>query len=489
MLLQGAGKRVFPRGKGVFLALPQGEIAHDLAHAVRLAGEQDPPFARRFKGRFPAAVLFEFLVEREQNSGNVRTISGQFRGKVDEICLSLGASDPYEAHKVLRGLFPVAGPAAGTGGADGRLQPQGDAPLSVVLAVGQKKGVFNFAEEGGDLVQPLPDGAPVAVDGYAREHPFAVKEQAFPDLFKQLPGEDANERGGQNAGEQMKHDLRRGEGVHAREVLRGEVGERQGEGGGDASVGGDEQGAAGVDGEQRQGKRAHFAHAERQGQDDGKRHRHGVFKQRNGKKHAQKSNSRVDETPQSIADPHAEDQPQKGGLRQLRARQTALVRAHGGAQAALRERGGQQKECGDDGFLRKDGQGEQRISRMGKQKDERDLGEGGESDPPHAGVLFQASAHAVCDQQHCRLCETADGRLPRKKDGRGGKVGGGGRKADAEDGKCRPHQQKRGGFALRKGKIHDGHSGGQRKKERRSAQRRKPDRKMTHRHLGFFTKV
>ena len=137
----------------------------------------------------------------------------------------------------------------------------------------------------------------------------------------------------------------------------------------------------------------------------------------------------------------------------------------------------------------KNGQGDRRVSRMGEQKHEGKLRRRGDEDAPRAHGTAEALARRKDEQQKGGLQQGARRPFPREKDGGRRKVRRRPRKAGAQRGARRPQKEKRRGLSLRQGEVEQRHPGSQRKKRARRAQGGQTKGKVTHIHLGFFTRV
>ena len=260
---KGGGEGVFRIGKGVFLALLERDMAQNFAYAVRLFGKEPPARPRGFHVGNVTAVFGEQLVEREQQPCGIVAHGGDFGGQVDQVDPTFGFAHGDQFVHALFDARVFALAQIGAAAAEGVEQPRADLFSRIVGAVLFVKGVFDLAEERGDLVELFAHGATVSVDRHAGQIAFAVKEQSVLCLLQQFVGNTAEGDHGQGAREHGKYDFRRASRVNAVQVRRDQIRRRQRERGGNSAVRDKEERETAVNGEFRKGESARLRHAER----------------------------------------------------------------------------------------------------------------------------------------------------------------------------------------------------------------------------------
>lgn len=424
---------------------------------MRLVGEQFPSFPRRFHFRRIAAVFGKLFVEREQHPRGVVAEGRDVGGQIDEIDPPL--CPPY-GDELVYALFEVRFLAAAfvlTVRAEGAAQGFAHLQGGAVRLLLRFEGGLDFAEEGGHLVELLPYGASVAVHGNARQNPFPIKKKGASDFFAQFFGQDGDEQGGKGAGEQGDCDFRPAPRIQSVEVVHGEKAEDEGEGGGDLSVGDEEERRAGVEGVYGNGKGARLGEREGKGEHDGKGHGGGVFQEHDRKEEqgeSKQGKNRFGIPPEGVQDAQPRKYPHQADLRELTRLQAASEGfVQKGVQPAFVEQGEEKEEGGDHRLLQKRGEREQGVALVRKEKDEGELRQKRvrRSLPPR---FPRKTAVQNGDQQEKdRLNGGGKGRLPTERTGGREQIFPAADKGieSAEDGGVQ--KRERDGLPHRKGKV------------------------------------
>ena len=279
---------------------------------MRLFCEDPAAFARALLLAHRALVLGEQTVAGKQQPRGVAAFCAEIGRKVDEAHLPLdGAHRNKAVHRGEQPLLfaPLPSFAVRADGISQLLRKSGGGiPLSVLFG----KSRLDLAEEGRDFIQPFPDGAAAAVDGNARQRPFAVKEQRALGTAVELFGQGDGQNDGNKAGGEGEDDARRALRIQPFERHRGGEAQEKGERRSDAPVGGKEQGGARTGGKSRHRQEIGVGEAEGEREHDGEGHRGGVFQKLHGKQERRERNGVKDGLAERRAHPRAQKEPQKG---------------------------------------------------------------------------------------------------------------------------------------------------------------------------------
>lgn len=371
---------------------------------MRLLRQKLPPFARCLHLRRVTAVVGKLFIEREQKPCRISARFGEFRGQIDEVDFPLRLADADQPVKTLVYALFAAGAAVTAIFTEGGDELFADLPFGIVLAVSREECRLDLSEERGDLVELLADGAAVAVDGDARQAALTVKKQALLRTADERFGKYGDEQRGQETGKKLQGDRQRALRVQSREPALGEVGGKQCDRGGGAPVRDEEQGNAGECGIGGNGDRAHRFGAERQRENNGERNGDGALHECDCRKQRRHGDKGERDFSECVVDPHAEQEPAQPERGKFRARKTAPENAcEERAQRALRKDTRHNNRRGDDRFLRRNGHGKEGVSRMRKEKDKGELGDGCIGDALIAHAAVQACIQQEGEQHKRRL--------------------------------------------------------------------------------------